>query len=65
MTYEILDRAPQLGDLIRTAKPLNCDAVTYRAGQYLLVLLSTPAAAEEARHLVASGRWVVVREVPT
>ncbi len=65
MTYEILDRAPQLGDLIRTVKPMNCDSLMCRAGDYLLARLSTPAATEEAWHLVASGRWVVVREVAT
>lgn len=50
---------PKIGDTIRTAKPLNCDSLTHRAGDYLRVRLLTPAAVEEARLLVAIGRWVI------
>lgn len=50
---------PRLGDVLVTTKPLNCDSLTHRAGEYLRVRLSTPRAVELARTLVALGTWRV------
>lgn len=50
---------PKIGDVIRTATPLNCDSLTHRAGDYLRCELLTESSVEYARELVASGRWVI------
>jgi hypothetical protein len=57
-----MTREPQLGDTIRTAKPMNCDSLLNRSGEYMYAALLTPASVEEGKRLVATGRWVVVEE---
>ena len=56
---------PKVGDTIRTAKPMNCDSPLHRAGQHIHLTLTTPEAVEEARRLIASGRWVLVPKQQT
>lgn len=58
------NRVPKIGDVIRTATPLRTDSLTYRAGDYLYAKLSSQAALDFARELVASGRWVIVDPQP-
>lgn len=50
----------KVGDTIRTAKPMNFDCLTVRAGQHLQVSIDTPEAAEYATELVAAGTWIVL-----
>lgn len=59
MDFDPKFRSPRVGDTVRTAKPLQCDSLDARAGDYLRVYLATEASADEARKLVASGRWIV------
>ena len=52
-------RVPKVGDVIRTAKPMNTSTPNVPAGSHLRIKLLTEAAVEHARHLVASRRWCV------
>lgn len=52
------------GDVIRTTTPMNCDAVTVRAGEYLHAQLTNHRDCAYADTLIASGRWVKVEAVP-
>jgi hypothetical protein len=54
-----VSESPKLGDTIRTATPMKCDTPLYRAGDFLRVRLDTTKAVDEARKLIAAGRWVV------
>lgn len=62
MTETVSSRPPVIGDVIRTAKPLNCDSLSCRAGQYIHMQLNNENDTAHARDLVASGRWVVVEK---
>lgn len=52
-------RSPNLGDTITTVEPLRTDSPLFAAGSRLVVKLSTEAAVEYARSLIASQRWMI------
>lgn len=52
----------EIGDVIQTVRPMNCDSPLVRAGEYLHVRLDTAEACIEADELLKTGRWKIVEE---